>query len=141
MTVTIEELDVELKRLRWPEPTERSSDAFAWSVVDGEGVRHTIAAWHGQETHRVEDPVTRELRVVSTGREGVFVTGRGTVSTTLADVVIALQDAVNRQHDPTLLAIFGLRRDAGLPGAPIFPLGTVLTPDAARNWLILNGHF
>jgi hypothetical protein len=140
MTVTIAELDAELRRLGWPETTERSSDAIAWSVVDSVGVRHTIAAWWGSESHRVEDPITHEFKVVPTGREGIFVTGRGTVLTTLADAVNALHVVINQQYDAELLKMFGLRRAYDLPGAPVFPMGTVLTEHAARHWLITNGY-
>lgn len=124
MDFTLGQLEGELRRLGWPEPTERSSTAFAWSAVDGGGVRHILAAWWGTEIHRVVDQVTGQASMQPTGREGVFVTGRGTVCTTLSDAVTAMMEARNVQHD-LLLAMFGLRREWSLPNTPIVPMDKI----------------
>jgi hypothetical protein len=126
--MTLAELEAEMDRRGWPAPTERGPDSFAWSAVNNDtGLRHIVAAWWGSEFHRVEDPVTGQAAMQPTGRAGVFVSGRGMVCTSLAEAAEALVAALHRQEEPALLSLFGLKRDWGLPGAPVVPLGLVRT--------------
>ena len=120
--LSLDQLLVELQAKGWPEPTECNSDAFAWSSVDSQKHRHVVAVWWGSEMDRIQDPMTEEFTMRLTGRSGVFISGRATVCTTVEDAFIALDHCVKNQWDPDLLAMFGLRREGGLPGSPIFPL-------------------
>lgn len=139
---SISDLREELRRLGWPEPTESGSDVFAWSVVNrGTKVRHVIAAWWGSELHHVEDPITGQVSMQPTGRVGVFVTGNATVRTTVGDAVEALQQALSREDEPELLAMFGLRREWGFPKSQVVPLNKVFSPNEYADVLRQQGYY
>jgi len=122
----LDRLEAEMRTRGWPEPTERGANSFAWSAVNNDTqIRHIVAAWWGEEFHKVDDPVTGAAAMQPTGRSGVFVTGRGMVCTTLDEAADAMVAALHRQEEPALLTLFGLKRDWGLPGAPVVPLGTI----------------
>lgn len=58
---------------------------------------------------------------------GIQITGRANVYPTAAAAADAIREQAERYEDAGFLALFGLKRDWGLPGAPVVPIGLART--------------
>jgi len=135
--MTLEEVEAAARaRFGWPPVNERDYRSFAWAATNADTcTTHRVAAWFQPEGYEYDyvsgDPVGYKPA-------GIHVSGKG-MCNTLDEACQALWDAVQRQTEPALLAMFGLKRDTNAYGSPVMPAGRELTRNDYADILIQNG--